>query len=136
MDLSRLNLERFVDVGTRNSRRISVTRSFSFGFPPAFFAEHGLDAFDYVEIYFDKQQLAVAFRFLKGPSDASFKFIKYAEGTKRGGTFVAKSFFTGNDIQPDEVNGKYDVERTLVGGDEVYVIQLQKHPKSPILEAE
>ncbi len=130
MDISQFNLERFVDVGSRNSRQISVTRSYSFGFPPALFAEFKLDAFDYVEIFFDKRALAVAFHFLKEPSDASFKLIKYGSGIKRGGTFVAKSFFTGNAIDPEEVNGKYDVEKLNkpeVG--DLMVIQLQKHMK-------
>jgi hypothetical protein len=44
MDLDKLRLEKFVGFGAKMSRKISVTKNYCFGLPPAVFAENNLDA--------------------------------------------------------------------------------------------
>jgi hypothetical protein len=88
-------------------------------------------------LYFDPDQKVVALRFIKEKNDSCFKLIKYGEGERRGGSFVAKSFFTRYSLEPKRVSGKYDLQKvTREGLGELFIIQLNEHPviesKEPI----
>lgn len=131
MDVEKLRFEKFMGFGSKMSRKISVTKNYSFGISPIFYSENNLDGFDFVELYFDPSEKAIALHFIKEKSDACLKMIKYGEGDKRGASVVAKSFFTRYDIEPKRVSGKYDpIKVTREGLGDLFVIQLKEHPVS------
>ncbi|MBP9864212.1 hypothetical protein KBC54_02060 [Patescibacteria group bacterium] len=137
METDKLRLEKFVGFGAKMSRKISVTKNYSFGLPPTFFAENGLESFNFVEIYFDSEAKALALHFLTEKSDACFKLIKYGVGEKRGGSFVAKSFFTRFDLDPNKVSGKYEPTKTSRDGiGDLFIIQLKEHPVSEPVQSQ
>jgi hypothetical protein len=128
MDINALQLQRFVGFGSKNSQKISITKSYSFGIPPALYSEYDLENISFVEIYFDPNEQAIALHFLKEKSDACFKLIKYGQGDKRGASFVAKSFFTRYKLEPSKISGKYEVTKIQREGiGTLFVFQLKEH---------
>ena len=127
MDINSLNLQKFEGRGSKTSRWISVTKSNSFGFPPAFFKENRLDKFSKVNLYFDPNAKVVGIKFLKDGEEASFALNKYGK-EKKGASVVAKSFFSEYGIQAPRVNGRYEPTVTVrpdIG--KVFLIQLEDH---------
>jgi len=135
MDINSLNLEKFEGRGSKTSRWISVTKSNSFGFPPAFFKENELDKFSKVNLYFDPNEKVVGIQFLKDGEEASFALNKYGKENKQGASVVAKSFFTEYGIQASRVSGRYEpivADRPDIG--KIFLIQLEEHEEESFIE--
>ncbi|NQV89243.1 MAG: hypothetical protein HQ488_02885 [Parcubacteria group bacterium] len=126
MDINNLNLEKFTGYGSKTSRKISITKSFSFGLPPAFYQENELDKFNFALLLFDKDNKVIAIKFAENDSDGGFKLATYGEGKKRGATFVARSFFNNYNIDPKLYSGRYEYEK--INSDEhgqVFLIKIE-----------
>lgn len=112
MDIANLNLERFSGYGSKVSRRISITRSFGFGFPPAFCREHDLNRFAFAALFYDKSQRVIGIQFLaegeKDPDQGAFRVVHYGVGDRTGASFTAKSFFNEVGLNVDESRGRYE----------------------------
>ncbi|OFX80137.1 MAG: hypothetical protein A2X20_00300 [Bacteroidetes bacterium GWE2_40_15] len=125
MNIENLNLEKFSGMGSKVSRKISITKSYSFGIPPVFFKENNLEQYNYVAVFYDKTANVIAFKFEKEDVGEVFKLVKYGSGTRRGASFVARSFFNTYGIDPVKYKGKYEAnkgEKEDIG--EIYWIEL------------
>lgn len=128
MDIKNLKLEKFVGYGSKVSRKISLHKSESFGFPPAFFQENGVEDYQYINLYFDKDNKVIAMKMLKEkPQDGGYKIIKYGLGERRGASFNARSFFNNQGMVAADFSGKYDYQMENIDGiGDVYLIELKK----------
>lgn len=127
MDIQSLNLKKFEDVNSRISRKISLTKSYSFGIPPTFFAENGLSGATHAILFFDENQKVVGISFKKNGSDKEgFKLVVYGEGEKQGASFVARSFFNKYKIDPKKCWGKYEPEVLQLEEVKLFIFQLKE----------
>src|SRR3989344_1744191 len=116
MDINSLNFEKFAGYGSKVSRKISITKSYSFGIPPAFYKENDLEQFSYVVVYYDKTAGVIALKFQKDDSEGGFKLVKYGNDGKRGGSFVARSFFNTYGLDPKKYKGRYEAKKDKKDG--------------------
>ncbi|MFH0829232.1 MAG: hypothetical protein V1907_03575 [Candidatus Kerfeldbacteria bacterium] len=120
------NFERFSGVGDKWDDRISLTKSHFIGLPHAFCEKHRVADFNYVELFFDKEKKAIAFKFLKDKSDSCYR-LNYSEAN-RSASISARSFLRFYDIDPLKYSGKYPaviVPDETIGP--IYVIELKEH---------
>jgi len=131
MDYSTLNLKKFSNVGSKISRKISITGSYSFGIPPAFYEEHGIKDYSYAVVFYDEQNQVIGVQFTKEKEkDSSFKLIPYGSEVKMGASFVARSFFNTHDIDIAQIKGRYDPEEhTFPDIGKVFLIDLKERKK-------
>ena len=126
IDKNNLKLKKFEGFGSKVSRKISITRSNSFGFSPTFFRENRLTAFEAALLYYDATQQVIGIKFVNQKEEGSFTLVKYGEGNKIGGAISARSFFTNHEIDLNEHRGKYDYETIEDNGSKIYLIKLEK----------
>jgi len=132
MEVKNLQLKPFIDYRTRISRKISLNPSFSFGIPPTFFKENGLDEGFVAKLFYDELQRVIGIKFVRKSetSGPGFKINVYGEGDKKGATFLARSFFKKYNIDPDKYRGKYDPEKVdLPDVGEVFIFELKENDK-------
>lgn len=124
MDLTKLQLKKFESAGSKFSRKISITRSSSFGFPLTFRTENNLTNLKYITLFYDESQKIVGIKFTKEPTEKeSFKLSLHIGG---GAAFGAHSFFKKYNINSSKVNGKYDYKKQNIEGiGEVFLINLK-----------
>lgn len=126
MDINSLNLKKFEEYGAKISRKISVNKSFSLGFPPTLCKEEELLKFDHVILYFDVSQEVIGIRFVQHENEGEgFKINEYGEGNKRGASIIARSFFNKYNIDPKRYYGKYEFKKITNDEGEIYLIQLK-----------
>lgn len=122
MEYEHLNLEKFSGYGSKISRKISITKSFSFGLPPAFFQENDLKDYSKVAMFYDKKEGIIALHF---NNEEGFRLSTYGEGSKRGASFLARSFFNAYDLDPVKCKGRYTPEKIHKEGvGNLFVIKL------------
>lgn len=137
MDITSLNLEKFSSYHSKVSRKISITKSYSFGIPPAFFKENDFDRYKYVILYYDKTANVIAFKFMQDESEGGFKIVKYGEGDRRGASFVARSFFNTYGLDPKVYKGHYEASKEKMEGiGDLYFIQLPAKQDISLKEVE
>lgn len=125
MKIEDLQFEKFIGMGSKVSRKISITGSYSFGIPPAIFRENNLDQYSRVAVFYDKTANVIGFKFEKEDSADGFKLNKYGEGKKRGASFVARSFFNTYKLDPAKYKGRYEAHKDIKEGiGEIYWIEL------------
>lgn len=129
MDIKSLNLKKFEEYGSKISRRISLNKSYSFGLPPAFYQEQGIDNYTHAYLFFDDTQKVVGIQFVKiGDGEKGVKLVTYGGGKDKGATFIARAFFNKHNIDPKKYYGKYDFTKENVEGvGEVYLFQLKEN---------
>ena len=109
MENLELNLKKFVGFGTKVSRKVSITKAYSFGFPPALYKEYGLETFFFANIYFDDVRRVIGVKFLKEREEGAFKLIRYKfDDNKISASFVARSFFKTYKLNVDQLKGRYE----------------------------
>ncbi len=87
---------------------------------------YGLDIYNGVKIYFDKEVLRVGIKLTEGESDGTFKLKKRAN--EKGAYFSARSFLQANDLDPKKYYGRYAPEEfndEKIG--KLFVITLKEH---------
>jgi hypothetical protein len=125
MNYTNIDFERFSGYGSKVSRKISITKSCSFGIPPAFFEENDIDRYTHVVLFFNKEAYAIGLQF--NASEDGFKIVKYGQGKRRGASFVARSFFNAYGLDPLKYKGRYNPEKIEKEGiGEMYVIDVGK----------
>lgn len=123
MSYENISFEKFTGYGAKTSRKISITRSYSFGIPPAFYQENGLDKFTYVSIFFNKDEGVIGLHFNNGEG---FKISVYGEGNKKGASFLARSFFNAYGLDPAKCKGRYIPEKIQKDGVDLYAIKISE----------
>ncbi|MFA6253057.1 MAG: hypothetical protein WCV69_02205 [Patescibacteria group bacterium] len=124
MDINSLKLEEFNSVGSKFSRKISITNAASFGFTTAFIAENGLSDPQFASLFYDKNQNVIGIQFgkeWKEKNSLKLSFNKIANNA----SFGARSFFHAHQIKIEDIRGKYEYKKTsLPNIGEVYLIDL------------
>lgn len=88
---------------------VSISRDQSFGFANAFADLHGLQQYSYSQMYFDKQQRRIAFRFGRERMyPGGFKLTKRPH---EGVRVRAAGFFTEFGLDVERHAGRYAAER-------------------------
>lgn len=117
-----INFERFSGYGSKVSRKISITKSFTFGIPSVFYKENGLEGFNSVAMFYNKDNGAIGLHF---NNQEGFKLSKYGEGDKRAASFPARSFFQTYGLDPATCKGRYTPEKIQKDGiGDIYVIKI------------
>lgn len=108
---------------TRVVDKISLTKSYQFNFPAAFYTKNRIKGMQGVLLYFNKTDSKIAVRFIKELDDKSFR-LSLSNGGKYGAYIAAKSFFTLNNIKMPEHAGRYDYKEINNGDIKLFVIDL------------
>jgi len=137
MDTNNLNLTKFSGFGAKISRKISITKSYSFGLPPAFYKDNDLKDFFYATLYYDKDARVVGIHFLKSKEDGSFKVIRHGTENRESASFVARSFFKSYGLNVSKIRGRY-VPKTInqEGIGKIFLIELKESDAVKIQEQE
>ncbi|HPJ16754.1 MAG TPA: hypothetical protein PK639_00810 [Candidatus Woesebacteria bacterium] len=119
--------EKFSKQNKKYDERITITKSFNFGFPARFFSENNLSSFKYVVLYFDNESKEIGFQFTSDEQE-KYKYTLFGQGKTKegyGGSIIASSFFRNYNIDPKIYHGKYTPEKRLVEGiGDLFVIKL------------
>jgi hypothetical protein len=124
MTYDNIEFEKFSGYRSKVSRKISITKSFTFGIPPAFFKENDLENFKFVALFYNKNEGIIGINF---NNQDGFKLSKYNEGEKRAASFPARSFFQTYGLNPVDCKGRYTPEKiTKEGIGDLYLIKIKK----------
>ncbi len=121
------NFEEFTSFGSKFSPKISLGGSGGFGFSSGFYNLYNLKGSTALKMYFDKEKMAVGFKFLKDPESGSAK-LKERE---TGGYIAARSFLGKYGIDPKKYRSRYDpkeVQHETLG--RIFVIELKENKKN------
>ena len=125
------NFEKFQDRHARFESRITITGSYSIGFPTKFYRDNAIDKFNYVVLFWDKGNKAIGIQFTNSENEPGK--IKIAKTKDYGGMISVKSFFTKNEIDSKKFKGRYEWEKVRQEGvGELFVIKLDR-PSGPVI---
>ena len=114
--------EKFSGYGSKISRKISITKSFSFGIPPDFYKENGLEQFNNVAIFYNKEEGVIGLHF---NNEEGYKINKNGQGERKGASFVARSFFNAYGLDSTKYKGRYNVEKIQKDGiGDLYLVKI------------
>jgi len=118
------SFKKFEGRNVRKEDRITITRSFSVGFPQKFYEDNNIKQYKYVVFYYDESNRAIGIHFINEDTEKNkFTIMHSKEGY--GGSVVARSFLKANSIEPLKYHGRYEwtkVEANNIG--ELFVIDL------------
>ena len=98
---------KFEHVGAKLSNTISLTKSESFGFAAGFYKKYGISEFNFVTLFYDRDEGKIGFQFSKDKiGKTSFTLIH--SKNKQSGSIIARSFFRTFDIDSKKYQGKYE----------------------------
>jgi hypothetical protein len=127
MDIKELNLKKFEAFGAKISRKISITASSSFGFPPTFYKENNLDKYTHAVLFYDQNARVVGIHFTSDKPEGAFKLIIHGKDDKISASFVARSFFNTYGLIASGVKGRYEYSKIDQEGiGEIYLIELKE----------
>lgn len=119
------NFQEFQNVNAKIEKRISITRSCSFGFPYGFCDENRINDFTFVVLFFDPTKRAIGFLFTTD-SEKKYKYSLVKSLSSRSASVVARSFFTTYNLNPGEIHGRYEPKKiVLPTGEQIFVIDLK-----------
>ncbi|MDD5749457.1 MAG: hypothetical protein PHO91_01560 [Patescibacteria group bacterium] len=130
MDKKSLNLQKFPGKGTKISRKISITKSNSFGIPPTFYKENDLDSYDYANLYYDPGNKIIGLEFSNNSEPGSFKLTRHGTGDKTSASFVARSFFKTYNIDSKKYYGRYSPDDIMQDGNKIFLIEIKERDDS------
>lgn len=124
------NLKEFTGRNVRLENRITVTKSYSIGFPTKFFKDNKIDSFKYVVLFYDENKKAIGIHFT-GDEARKNKFAIIRSKAGYGGSAVLRSFFRTYNIDPNLYYGRYEWEKINYEGiGEIFVINLKERAKT------
>lgn len=119
------NFIKFEDRHARFESRITITGSYSIGFPTKFYKDNNIENYKYVILFWDLENKAIGIHFSNDENEVGR--IKIAKTKDYGGTISVKSFFTKNGIDSKQSKGRYDWEKIQQPeAGEIFVIKIQK----------
>ncbi len=123
--MSNYNFQEFNSVGGRILPSISLGKSGGFGVSAGFIKKYEPGNVVGVKLFFDKEKMAVGFKFLKKSEEGMMK-IKMAP-KQGGGHISAQAFLIKFDLESKKYSGKYTPkEDPLPNGDKMFVIELKQ----------
>ncbi len=127
--MNEYQFEEYNSVGGRVIPSISLGAAGGFGISAGFVKKYDLTGVVGVKLFFDKEKVAVGFKFLKTGEEGMVK-IKLAPN--QGGAYItANSFLIKYDLDAKDFSGKYAPKEVDSADTKIYVIELVKHqPKA------
>lgn len=128
------NFKQFTDTNVRLEDRITITKSYSIGFPTKFYNDNEIANYQYVILYHDADNKLIGIRFSNNKEEQG-KIAIMKSKQNYGGHIVARSFFKGNNLDPIKLKGRYTWKKKPAGelGIEengfVYIIELIQKEK-------
>lgn len=118
------NFKKFSGRNARLDDRISITKSFSIGFPQKFYDDNDIEEYRYVMLFWDEDNKAIGLKFTNDEEEKDkFKIIHHRE---YGGSINVRSFFKTYNLKPVDYKGKYTWQKISTEEGEMFVIELQK----------
>jgi len=119
----------FKKVETRNVRsekRITITKSYTIGFPVKFYQDNKIADFKYVIFYYDEASKVIGIQFSNDENEKyKFKIIHSKKGF--GGSVAVRSFFRSYNIDPVKYHTRYEWKtEDQPGIGKLYVINLKE----------
>ncbi len=108
----------------RYESRITITGSYSIGFPTKFYNDNKIKDFKFAVLFWDPGNRAIGIQFTNDENETGK--IKIARTENYGANIAVKSFFTKNDLDSKKMKGRYDWEKVnQPGAGELFVIKLK-----------
>lgn len=121
------NFKKFEKRNIRQESRITITKSYSMGFPQKFYQDHGVKNFKYAVLYYDEANKVIGIYLTNEKDKNGFSII---HSQKYGGQVVIRSFLKTYNIDPKIYHGRYEWEKyNLEGVGEIFVIKLREKSK-------
>lgn len=122
---SNFTFEKFTGRNTKHEDRITLTKSYSIGFPTKFFRDNKIEDFRFVVLYWDAAKKAIGIKFTNDENETS-RFAIFRSKKGYGGGVSVRSFFRSNEIDPEKYHGRYKWDKKNIEGiGEIYVIELE-----------
>lgn len=118
--------QEFTQKGGKFKPQIIINRSGGFTLSSGMHHRYGLDQYNGVRIYFDKETFKVGIQLTKGDYEGTFRLKKRPE--EKGAYFSARSFMQANNLDSQIYYGRYSPEEFVdekVG--KLFVITLKEH---------
>jgi hypothetical protein len=117
------SFEEFTSFGSKFSSKISLGLSAGFGFSAGFYNRYNLKDSTALKMFYDKDKMAVGFKFLKSVENGSVKLKQRTTG----GYVAARSFLGKYGIEPKKYAGRYDPKEVMDENlGKIYVIELKE----------
>ncbi len=121
------SFEKFQSRHSRKEDRITITKSFSIGFPSEFYHKNGIKDFKYAVLFWDAENKAVGVNFTNDEGEKKNAFLIARSKEGYGGSVSARSFFRHYQIDPQHYYGRYQWEKHSQDGTaDLYVIKLRE----------
>jgi len=109
---------------------MTLTRSYTIGFPTKFYQDNEIKKFRYAVLFWDENNSAIGIHF-SNDSEEKSKFAILHSKQGYGGSVVARSFFRVNNIDPKIFHGRYDwTQETIEGIGDIFIIELKTKENS------
>lgn len=119
-------LKKFEGRNIRLEDRITVTKSYSIGFPTKFYTDNGVKGFRYATLFWDSENKAIGINFTNDENEKN-KFAITHSKIGYGGSIVMRSFFRSFSIDPKLYHGRYEWEKyPLEDVGNIFLIKLKE----------
>jgi hypothetical protein len=123
--------KKFENTHARFEERITLTKSYSLGFPTRFYEDNGIKKFKSVVLFYDEEKKEIGIQFSNDEEEKNAFSIVHSE--KYGGTVPIRSFIRFHKIDPEIYYGRYDWEKRAEEGiGELYIIKLKPNEKAKV----
>jgi hypothetical protein len=120
------NLKKFEGRNARLENRLTITKSFSVGFPQKFYQDNEIKTYKYVVLYWDSESKVIGINFTNNEQEKS-KFSIIHSKIGYGGSIATRSFLKTNKIDPNIHHGRYEWEKIKIDDTkEVFIVKLDK----------
>ncbi len=126
MENNKYKFEQFTSFKGKFSPIISIGRTGGFGFSSGFYNRYKLEDSVALKVFYDKERMAIAFKFSKAKEDDSLKLKPGSSGIY----VPARSFFGKYNINPGKYAGRYTPQELDDNDSErMFVIELKEKTK-------
>lgn len=117
--------KKFEGKNIRTDSKISLTKSNQLGFTTTFCNDNKVKEFDYINLFWDKEKMALGIHFTNEKNNKSaFSILK---SSKYGANVIIRSFLRANKIDPKKYSQRYNWEKQqLEGVGTLYIINLEE----------
>jgi hypothetical protein len=131
------NFQKFESRNAKQEERITLTKaSNSIGFPQKFYQNNNIAEFNYVVLFWDSNNKAIAIHLTNNEEEKNkFKIIVSKDGY--GGGIGVRSFLRFYGIDSKIYHGRYDWEKTNIPDiGEVFIIKLKEAKDSKVIKSD
>lgn len=122
------SFKEFNDTTQHFENRITITKTYSMGFPTYFYENQNIRQFKYVTLFFDQNKKAIGIHFHNDDTKPNkFKISKDKQG--RGAAISITSFLKTQQIDPLKYYGRYEWTKGPYKEKMLYVIELKENKK-------